>query len=727
MREAPVRIEMLGGLRVILAGRVVDRFRTQKAASLLARLAYYPDRVHSREELIDLFWQDMHEEQARNNFRQTLCWLRGLLKDSSASKEILISNKSSVWLAPDSFTTDVTDFQSLVRAGANSVDIDGPSALISGVDLYRGELLYGLYDEWILPERRQLESLFLGELHALQSTFLSRGTPIEGVPYALRAVAMDPCNETAHLAVIRLYAAAGDPAAITRQTEAMERSLREDLGESPTAETLALAARLFAEASMRSELTATAAPLVVSMSAGAEAGHIYAPGPRRHSLPRILIGVAGSAALVIISLMAMRSPHSLAAEETRIQVTSAEGESPHDKLISELYILRTEKFTAGTPDQQQDSRRRHADICTSLAEEAWQSWYGRDEEKWLERFSAVDDDLRMTLRWLLESDPEEAVQLSGALTRFWYIRGFAREGHRWLSESLSADTSARRTSARARALVGVSWLSPVHDATSEAQCSEALSIFQECGDKWGVAHALRHLGHFANAKLDRRKALSNYQRALDLFEEIHDERGQAVTLLSKSFTVIDPRDQSECERVKESAAGQSLALFRKMQNPWGVSLALRSLAEVASNRKDKAKTGSLIRESLATDPGTNGLTVRECEGRAMLAAAIGDRKGARESLTRALRIARDQGAKLTVATILDQLNDPQHYGYALAARLTGATDALWMSLGINADRRKSRSRTNLRNRMGARRFDREYHSGRKLMWEQAVEEAVARE
>src|SRR5207253_2992050 len=55
MLQGPWRIEMFGRLRALNADRVVDRFRTEKTGSLLAYLAYFGDRSHSREELIEMF------------------------------------------------------------------------------------------------------------------------------------------------------------------------------------------------------------------------------------------------------------------------------------------------------------------------------------------------------------------------------------------------------------------------------------------------------------------------------------------------------------------------------------------------------------------------------------------------------------------------------------------------------------------------------------------------
>ena len=54
--DAAWRIELLGWLRASQADRVVHRFRSRKAAALLAYRAFFRDRSHPREQLVELLW-----------------------------------------------------------------------------------------------------------------------------------------------------------------------------------------------------------------------------------------------------------------------------------------------------------------------------------------------------------------------------------------------------------------------------------------------------------------------------------------------------------------------------------------------------------------------------------------------------------------------------------------------------------------------------------------------
>ncbi len=709
------RIEMLGGLRVICGDRVIDRFRTRKAASLLARLALFPDRAHPREELISLLWPEMDVEAGRVNLRQALSALRHLIDDGRPQiGPVIIANNSVVRLEAGFVVTDVAEFEDALRSvatnGCNSV-----SARERALELYRGELMNGFYDEWIFPERRRLESLYVTALHEQQAELAGRGDMQRAIPYALKAVQMDPYDEEGHLAVMRLHAAAGDPTAVRRQFDQLVSILKEELDADPSDETRASGARLVEEA--KANEPALSASALSSRSAPGSARLFDSVSAWR----RAAAGLAACACMAAFITFPILRAH-------RSRASQSQTESPEERSFDEIRALRSRQFEAGTPLQQESARRRHAQLCVGLAERGWNSWYGHDEEKWLQRFTASQEELRVALRWLIEHDPERACLMCGALARFWYVRGFPREGYRWLNEALTR-TTGMRSAARARALVGASWLSPDHGRQADAQCREAISIFEERGDKWGIAHALRHQGLFANEKADRVKSWNLYARALLVFEELKDERGQAVTLLSMSFIPTAPPPQFAGASSPSKCGSRSLALFRKLGNPWGISMSLHSLAVQANSRQDYKLALALTREALAANPEGNGLTVRENADKAYLAAYRGDVAAERDYFKRALQIARDQDDRQAMDFYLASFATLPARDVVTAARLFAGAVAIHRSLGLAIDSayqsRVKDHEKELRRKLGDKRYDAAYREGSKLTLERAVDEAIA--
>jgi predicted ATPase len=147
----PWRIELLGWLRAQQGDVTVTRFRTRKTALLLARLALFPNRAHPREELADLFWPEADLEAGRNNLKQSLSVLRRLLEPpGTAAGSVLIADRQNVRLNPAAFSTDAAEFE----AALHTQQWERAAAL------YRGELLPGFYDDWVIEERERLAALW---------------------------------------------------------------------------------------------------------------------------------------------------------------------------------------------------------------------------------------------------------------------------------------------------------------------------------------------------------------------------------------------------------------------------------------------------------------------------------------------------------------------------------------------------------------------------------------
>jgi DNA-binding SARP family transcriptional activator len=714
MATEPLRIEMFGGLRVCCNGTVIDRFATRNTGALLARLAFQPDRAHPREELACLLWPEADDETARHNLRQTLVYLRRAIESTIVpGSTVLVADKATVRLATTAIVTDLAQFDGLLRSARET----GPARiehLTEAVNLYRGELLAGYYEEWILPERRRQEAAYVGALDDLQRLLWEAGEPLQAADYALKVATLDPYREEAHLAVMRLFAAAGQPATVRRQYEEMERILRDDLGEEPSEATRAEAERLVVSAAGNAPRLDTSA-LVPWRRMGIA---------RARSLP-VALAAGAIGAAVIMPAWLWSHPRA----DNPPQNAAAVGKTDSaDTRFQALADLREHGFQAATPVLRDAARKRHAMGCLALAEQAWKVWYGPEEARWVKRLEVNHDDLRTALQWLLEKEPGKAMQMSGALTRFWYLRGYAREGHRWLRDSLAA-AKPERTVACARALVGCGFLSGDHGQVAESQCRKALSIYRERGDRWGQAHALRHLGFLASEKQRTAEPKQLYDQALRLFQDVGDERGQAVTLLCMGFLSQPDRDDKTSLAMSDDHMTRSLVLFRKVGNAWGVSMALDQLGANAASRRQIDRAETLLAEARRLDPYTAIPSVKAALDRARLAVLQGDPRAFGTCRTKALEMARDAGDKVTLAWILDwAVTGSSDWDLERRSRLRAASMAFDRSLGVRqnkfdlAIRRKEVA--HLRSRLGNEQFEAAFRAGARLTWEQAVEEAL---
>ncbi len=110
---------------------------------------------------------------------------------------------------------------------------------------------------------------------------------------------------------------------------------------------------------------------------------------------------------------------------------------------------RDKLFEAGEAEQIRD---RHLEYFLHFAETAEPKLRGAEQLVWLERVETEHDNLRTALGWSLESSKSDIVlQLAGALSYFWQLRGYWSEGQRWLEDTLVlAEREQRRGSGGGR-------------------------------------------------------------------------------------------------------------------------------------------------------------------------------------------------------------------------------------------------------------------------------------
>jgi predicted ATPase/DNA-binding SARP family transcriptional activator len=217
------RLYLLGAFRLERDGRLVG-LPTRKVESLLAFLALYRE-AHAREKLAARFWGDSPDQQARDSLRTALKTLRKQLGD-----DVLLADRETVQLNPAfSLWIDVREFEQTAN-----------DSLEAAINLYRSDLLAGLYDEWILPERERLRDSYLNTLLRLAHDARMRGDCPQAIEVAKRVLALDAANERAHQHLMFCYHASGDRTAALKQYEACVRALRDELDVTPSPETTVL-------------------------------------------------------------------------------------------------------------------------------------------------------------------------------------------------------------------------------------------------------------------------------------------------------------------------------------------------------------------------------------------------------------------------------------------------------------------------------------------------------
>ena len=236
LAESPdLCLYLLGASRIERHGMSI-RLPTRKALSLLAYLVLHPIE-HSREKLAALFWGDYPDQEAKHSLRVALTMLR-----SHLGKDLVLADRETVQINPGyPIWVDVLEFEARATQVLATNPPD-PSAI--NLDLYQGDLLPDLYDDWVISARERYRQLYLGLLLHLAQHWRSQGEYRRVIDLASRVLTQDPANEVAHQHLMFSYFAIHDRNAALRQYETCVRSLRDELGVDASPETQALYKRV---------------------------------------------------------------------------------------------------------------------------------------------------------------------------------------------------------------------------------------------------------------------------------------------------------------------------------------------------------------------------------------------------------------------------------------------------------------------------------------------------
>jgi predicted ATPase len=159
-------LRLFGEMSAEREGVTLRRFRAKKYGALLAFLALPPCRMHTRDELVDLFWPDTDIAAGRTCLRTALASLRRQLVPPCGESALIPADlfhegtRNTLQINPEIVTTDVARYEALVRRADLSEDpCEAARLLREAADLYAGPLLPDVWDTWAMIERERLEAV----------------------------------------------------------------------------------------------------------------------------------------------------------------------------------------------------------------------------------------------------------------------------------------------------------------------------------------------------------------------------------------------------------------------------------------------------------------------------------------------------------------------------------------------------------------------------------------
>ncbi len=230
-----LHLRLLGDFSLVYAGQQVTSLNTLRLQSLLAYLVLHHDVPQQRQHLAFLFWPDTTEAQARNNLRQLLHQLRQALP---SSEQFLFADTHTLrWHPVIPFHYDVAEFEQKIALADMATRQHNQDILQTALEeaegLYRGELLPGCYDEWILPQRERLRIYHWQVLEQLLRLFEERGDTVAAINYAQRMLGLDPLSEDLYRRLMRLFAHNKDRASALHVYHTCVTTLQREMGLDP--------------------------------------------------------------------------------------------------------------------------------------------------------------------------------------------------------------------------------------------------------------------------------------------------------------------------------------------------------------------------------------------------------------------------------------------------------------------------------------------------------------
>ncbi len=377
-------------------------------------------------------------------------------------------------------------------------------------------------------------------------------------------------------------------------------------------------------------------------------------------------------------------------------------------------------------------RERHRDWYLELAKGTLPELAGLDQQHWLDRLEIEHDNLRAALEWTWQRGEAEIVVLfSIFLNNFWRLHNHIREGCRWMEMGLMASKDLPDP-LRAGALSALGVLTFMQGEFKQASkaLEESLALFEEQGNRNGMAFALRHLAYVLEQQGSYEHAKMLLEKSLILFRQMGNEWGMAFVLILLGNISIK---QGELDGVK-ALYEEGLRLRQGLGDTAGAAGALHNLGHLAMLQGDYAQATPLLKESLALfqvvqDKNAIGIALHNL---GLTALEQHDIEQAERLLEESLMLFWNTGNKADLAegleglaSVADERQQPER-----AARLWGAAENLRIVIGTPLDpfnRIRYLARLDVtRSRADEASFAQAWREGQHMPLDQVIDYAFAR-
>ena len=221
---------------------------SSRAVALVAFLAAHAGVPQSRQRIAGMFWPDSTDAQALTNLRRELHHLRQVLGDE---RSLVVTPRDLCWRDSETCRVDLRIFDSKRRAALAAAAAGDDAGVLghaaAAVAQYKGDLLPGVYDDWLLEARSGLERQCTDLCDLLCAARARTGDPAGAVDAVRRRIQLQPLEEAGYRTLMLLQADQGDRAGAVSTYHHCASVLERELGVIPDPATRQAFQRLMAD------------------------------------------------------------------------------------------------------------------------------------------------------------------------------------------------------------------------------------------------------------------------------------------------------------------------------------------------------------------------------------------------------------------------------------------------------------------------------------------------
>ena len=251
-------VSCLGPFKFRRGGTPIENWRSGKARALFQFLVNHRGQPIPRDTLIQALWPDPSAAAPGTSLKVAVHLLRQVLNQTEAADVgsaplAILSQGSCYQLNATNMWLDVEEFEQCCALG-RSRDAQGNTTEARGLyaraaELYRGDFLEELADDWPTFRREALKDQYLFVLSRLATAATEDGDYNDGIIWCQRLLAKDRCREDTYRLLMLCHARLGQRSRVRSWYDLCVRTIQSELDCPPEPETvrtyrLALAGKL---------------------------------------------------------------------------------------------------------------------------------------------------------------------------------------------------------------------------------------------------------------------------------------------------------------------------------------------------------------------------------------------------------------------------------------------------------------------------------------------------